>query len=136
VKLIISLPAKPVMKWRLDFFGPIKSIKMYTRNKNIMVTIDNATKWVEAKALRTNIMVVTAKFIYEFILMRFGCSFILVSDQIIHFINNAIEILTNHFMLQRTTSTTYHPQSNGQAKSTNEVIRLFFTKLVNENHTN
>jgi hypothetical protein len=32
-----------------------------------------------------------------------------------------------------TTLTTYHLQSNGQAKSTNQVISLLFTKLVNEN---
>jgi hypothetical protein len=30
--------------------------------------------------------------------------------------------------------TTYYPQGNGQAKSTNKVLGLLFTKLVNENH--
>jgi hypothetical protein len=39
----------------------------------------------------------------------------LISDQGIHFINDTIGILTNHFLLQQMTSTTYYLQGNGQA---------------------
>jgi len=51
-----------------------------------------------------------------------------------HFINEAIEILTTHFLFLHTSSTTYYLHGNGQAKSTNKVIGLLLTKLVNENH--
>jgi hypothetical protein len=77
-----------------------------------------------------------AKFIYEFIFTRFGCLFTLVIDQWTHFINNAIEILTHHFLLWHTILTTYYLQSNGQVESTNKIISLLLTKLVNVNHTN
>jgi hypothetical protein len=47
---------------------------------------------VETKALRTNIMVVIAKFIYEFIIIRFGCLFTLESDHGTHFINKTTKL--------------------------------------------
>ncbi len=53
-----------------------------------MITIDYATKWVEAKALRTNFVIVIAKFLYEYILTRFGCPLTIVTNHGVHFIND------------------------------------------------
>jgi hypothetical protein len=76
---------------------------------------DHATKWVETKMLCTNTMAVITKCIYEFIITRFGCPLTLISDQDIHFINDTIGILTNHFLLRHITLTTYYLRGNGQA---------------------
>jgi hypothetical protein len=100
--------------------------------KYIWVVIDYATKWVEARALHSNTTIIKAKFLYECTLTRFGCILTLVSDQGMHFINNIISHLLNHFLFQHTIYTTYYIQGNGQVESTNKVIGIMLTKLVNE----
>ncbi len=124
------------MKWGFDFVGPIKPIGRYTRNKYIIVTTYYVTKWVETRTLKTNIVVVKTKFMYECILTKFGCFLTRVTNQGVHFINDAIKYLTNHFFLKHVSFTTYYPQGNGQVKYINKVLGTLLTKLVNENKTN
>jgi len=92
--LVITFPHEHFMKWGIDFIGPIKLVKKLMRNKYIFVTTDYATKWVEVKAFRFNIVVITAKILYEYILTRFGCPFTIVVDHGVHFINDTIKHLT------------------------------------------
>jgi len=51
----------------------------------------------------------------------------------VHFINDVVKYLTNHFLMKHVSSTTYYPRGNGQVKFTNKVFRTLLTKLVSEN---
>ncbi len=53
----------------------------YSGNWYILIAINYATKWVEAKALLTNITIVTTKFLYDHIFIQFGCPLMLFSSQ-------------------------------------------------------
>ncbi len=121
------------MKWQLDFMGPMKLTWRYIMNKYSFITTDSDTQWVEARPLRINTIEVTIKFLYECIFTKFGCPLIIVTNQGVHFINDAIKYLIYHFLMKHVSSTTYYPQGNGQAESTNNVLRILSSKLVSEN---
>jgi hypothetical protein len=121
---------RTIMKWELDFVGPIKPIGRFTRNKYIFVATNYVTMQMEARALRTDTTTVTTIFLYECILTKFGCPLIIVTKHKVHFMNDAIKYLTDHFLLKHVSSTTYYLQGNGQIESINKVLGTLFTKLV------
>jgi hypothetical protein len=62
------------------YIGPIKLVGWFTSTKYILVAIDYAIKRVEVKALKTNTITVTTKFMYEYILTKFCCPLTLVTE--------------------------------------------------------
>ncbi len=130
------VPEETFQKWGLDFIGPIKSTNRYSSNQYTLIATDYATKWVEAKTLCTNIVVVIVKFLYDHIFIQFGCPLTIVTDQNTHFINDVIRYFTDHFILRHTNFTIYYSKGNGQAQFTNKVFGTLFMKLVNENQNN
>ena len=55
-----------------------------------------------------------------------------MSDRGLHFLNKIIEYLLDEFMVVHKKSAPYHPQPNGQAKSTNKILGAVLTKIVSD----
>ena len=93
------------------------------------------TKWAEAKVVRKADARSTAKFIYEHIITRFGCSIEIVTDQGTHFINQVITELLGTFMVIHLKSTPYYLRGNGQVESTNKILTGILTKICEVKRT-
>lgn len=71
--------------------GLINPRSRHGRHRYILVATDYVTKWIEAKATKTNDKVVVANFSCENIISPFGCPKELVSDRGTHFVSDVIE---------------------------------------------
>ena len=76
---------------------------------------------MEAIALRDNKAPSVAKCLYNNIMKRFKCLVEVVLDQG-HVLNKAIKLLTSKHMINHKKSSTYYPQENGLAKSSNKIL--------------
>ncbi|KAM2941681.1 hypothetical protein COP2_030886 [Malus domestica] len=96
----------------------------------IFLAVDYVSKWVEAKATRTNDSKVVADFIRTNIFARFGMPRIIISDGGSHFCNRTIEALLRKYNVNHKVSTPYHPQTNGQAEVSNKEIKQILEKTI------
>ena len=127
--LHISLSLVYFDKWRIDYVGEVHPNSSRGMTYIVMTTV-YLTKWAEAKAVKTDTAAYPAAFIYENIIVRFGCPKILVSDRGIHFLNDLISEMTHKFQIYHRKKTLYHPQTNGQTERVNEILVGILRKTV------
>ncbi|CAN6723525.1 unnamed protein product [Malus baccata var. baccata] len=113
--------------WGIDFMGPFPSSYGFTY---ILLAVDYVSKWVEAKATRTNDSKVVADFIRTNNFARFGMPRVIISDGGSHFCNRTIEALLRKYSVTHKVSTPYHPQTNGQAEVSNREVKQILKKTV------
>ncbi|CAN6581013.1 unnamed protein product [Malus baccata var. baccata] len=128
-----QMPQTPIFSveifdvWGIDFIGPFPPSFGFTY---ILLAVDYVSKWVEAKATRTNDSKVVADFVKTNIFARFGMPRVLISDGGSHFCNRTIEALLKKYKVTHKVSTPYHPQTNGQAEVSNREIKQILEKTV------
>jgi transposase InsO family protein len=132
IPLQAQVVIEPIEKWALDFIGPINP--MSRRKKYILVCTDYVTKWVEAKALYSANERSVVDFLFEEIFTHFGVPREIVTDQGTQFTFNLVKDLTKQYKIKHIKSSPFHPQGNGQVESTNKVIEVILTKIVQLHH--
>ena len=73
----------------------------------------------------------TAKFLLEYVLTRFGCPRILMSDRGTHFLNETISTILEEFQVYHQKSTPYHPKENGMVEAFNKTLEHALTTVCN-----
>jgi hypothetical protein len=115
--------------WGIDFMGPFPSSH---GNQYILVAVDYMSKWAEAQAFPTNDARVVVGFLKR-LFARFGTPKALISDRGTHFCNDQMERVLKKYGVTHKTSTSYHPQTNGQAENTNRSLKRILEKTVGAN---
>jgi len=108
--------------------GPLP--KTTKGNVYIVVAVDYLTKWPEAKAIPDATADSVAKFFYEDIICRHGCSKELVSDNGSAFISQMVEKLLQQHQVKHRLISPYHPQTNGLVERFNRTLCKAIAKYV------
>jgi len=119
---------EPFSKIGIDIVGPLPITKQ--GNKYIIVATDYFTKWPEAEAISEATGKHIAKFIYQVIICRHGCSKQILSDRGTHFRNEIVDGLLKQFEIRHLLSTPYHPQTNGLVERFNRTLCESLAKLT------
>jgi IS30 family transposase len=98
----------------------------------ILVAIDYVSKWVEALPCKNADNINSKKMYEEIIFPRFGVLRIVTSDRGLHFIDKRFEHYLSKHGIRHNVATPYHPQTSGQAETSNKQIKNILQKTVNE----
>jgi len=94
------MPLNPILiieifdVWSIDFMGPFPSSY---GNLFILVTVDYVSKWVEAKACKTNDHKAVVQFLKDNIFARFGTPRAIISDGGKNFCNKVFDHLMKKY---------------------------------------
>ncbi|XP_015960389.1 uncharacterized protein LOC107484289 [Arachis duranensis] len=98
--------------------------------------IKDFSKWLEAIPTHTDDANVVVSFVQNNIIFRFGSLRAIVSDQGSHFCDKRMSALMKKHGIIHKVATTYHPQTNCQAKVSNREIKRILKKIVKPHRRN
>jgi len=127
--LHFSLQVKIFDIWGIDFMGPFKKSGDC---EHILVAVDYVPKWVEALPCRAADAKHARKMFHEIIFPHFGTPRMVISDGGSHFIDKAFRTFLRDLGTRHNVATPYHPQTSGQAKTSNKQIKNILQKMVNK----
>ncbi|KAM2174288.1 hypothetical protein ACFX1Q_033827 [Malus domestica] len=128
-----QMPQTPILiveifdVWGIDFMGPFPSSNGFLY---ILLVVDYVSKWVEAKATKTNDSKVASDFIKSNIFARFGIPRAIINDGGSHFCNRTFEALLKKYNVTHKVSTPYYLQTSGQAEVSNCEVKQILEKTV------
>ena len=110
---------EPFERVGIDF---MKLPMSHSGNDHLIIIVDHASKWVEAKACKGETAENAARTLFENIICRHGCPREVWSDRGRAFLNEIMVDLAKWCGFSQHVSSGYHPQSNGLTERTNRTF--------------
>jgi hypothetical protein len=127
----ISVEA-PFMQWGLDFIGEINPPSS-AQHKWILTATDYFMKWIEVIPTKQATDAVIIQFLETNILSRFRCPIKIITDNVAAFKSKKMEKFCQDYNITLGHSTTYYPQGNGLAESSNKILTRIIKRLLQDN---
>jgi hypothetical protein len=128
-----SMPLKYILQinifdaWGIHFMGPFKNSCGY---EHIVVMVDYVSKWVDAMPCRKASTEESITMIKNVIFPRFCTLRILTSDGGTHFTRKNFKKCLSKLGIEHRVSTAYHPETNGQAETSNRQLKSILNKTI------
>lgn len=122
----------PLERIALDILGPLP--KTARGNRYILVISDYFTRWVEAFPMPDQETGTVAKILIEEFICRYGLPKELHSDQGRQFESKIFQEMCRLLAINKTRTTSYHPQSDGLVERFNRTLLGMLSQYVNGSH--
>ncbi|KAK9050115.1 hypothetical protein SSX86_030915 [Deinandra increscens subsp. villosa] len=119
-EMVPIVSAWPFQKWGIDIVGPFPEAA--GRVKFLIVAVDYFTKWVEAKAVANITGAQVKKFVWEYIICRFGLPLYIISDNGKQFADNPFREWCEELAITQIFASVAYPQANGQVERVNRSL--------------
>ena len=131
--LLLSIRVdRPFQNLGIDLLGPFP--KSTNGNTNIIVAVDYLTKWVELRALPSGTAEDVAEFFVSQIILRHGAPEKIITDKGKCFVSVLMQAVTKKLHTNHKTTSSYHPQVNGQVERMNHTLAAMLSMYVSEDH--
>jgi hypothetical protein len=115
--------------WGVDYMRPLSKSKNY---EYILVAVDYVSKWVEAMSCKAADARNSKKMFEEIIFLRFRVPRMVISDGGTHFTDKGFYRYLMKHGIRHNVAIPYHPQTSGQAETSNKQIKNILQKTVDE----
>jgi hypothetical protein len=107
--------------------GPFKNSHGF---EHILIMVDYVSKWVESMPCRKASTEESIAMIKSIIFPHFSTKRILISDGGTHFTGKNLKKCLSKLGIEHRVSTAYHPQTNGQAETSNRQLKSILNKTI------
>ena len=126
--------SRPMQLIGIDLMGPF--VKTALGNIFVILAIDHFTKFATGIALPSFTAEITAQFLFNEIICKFGMVEKIISDQGVNFEAFLMKHLCELLLTKKLRVTTYHGMGNGTVERLNKTVKPNLAKFVAAEHDN